>query len=359
MTLSDKRGRVVNLFISYARVDKPQTEDWITKHLRIASHDVWIDDRIEGGQNWRQVLLEKISSSDAVLFVMTPESVQSESCEWEIEQALLHNKPIIPIRLQAETPIPDNLKHLQAVDFTKGATPEAVKRLLSAIETLRVTPVTAPYRHKGKAAWKSFTNIARVIAALFSVVVGLAAIFSVLPQRTQDEFFVWIGLITAQPPTATITASPAITMTPLSITIAAIPISSTATLGFTETAFPINTVLPTETPSPTSTDRPAIPATALPASPTAPTPTTAAQSNILCEARIVASSAQVLTIVRAMPSSRSPATVGVVPGEAVVVVATSRENSRTVWYQIARPNAQTLGWIDPDDLELSSECPQV
>jgi hypothetical protein len=76
-----------------------------------------------------------------------------------------------------------------------------------------------------------------------------------------------------------------------------------------------------------------------------------------CAATIIQDPSQRLNIVRAAPLTTSPAVVGVTPGETVQVLEESRQNSRIIWYRIARPESDPLGWVEPKYLDFSSSCP--
>jgi len=126
----------MKLFISYAHVDKPIVKSWIVETLVAGGHDVWFDAQLIAGQNWESQLYNAIASSDALVYAISPESNASEWCLWELQQALALNKPIIPVLIQARTPMPsilDDLK-LQFVDFSDGATADAVARLMGGLQ---------------------------------------------------------------------------------------------------------------------------------------------------------------------------------------------------------------------------------
>lgn len=96
----------MRLFISYARVDKALVKDWVVSRLTAGGHEVWFDDRLFAGQGWEQQLSDEIQRSDTLVYCMTPESVNSEWCRWELRKAKEFGKSIIPVLLQARTVIP-------------------------------------------------------------------------------------------------------------------------------------------------------------------------------------------------------------------------------------------------------------
>jgi len=78
----------MRLFISYARVDKALVQDWVVNKLTAGGHEVWFDDRLIAGQGWQQQLSDQIQRNDALVYAMTPESVNSEWCRWELAKAV-------------------------------------------------------------------------------------------------------------------------------------------------------------------------------------------------------------------------------------------------------------------------------
>lgn len=132
----------MRLFICYAHVDKATVKDWIVDRLRAGGHDVWFDDQLVAGQDWAQQLSEQIQRCDAFVYAMSPESVTDEWCQWEFAHAIDLGKPIIPVLLQTNTRLPDNLQRIRYVDFSDGPTGDAVARLMGGLQNL--SPLVIP-----------------------------------------------------------------------------------------------------------------------------------------------------------------------------------------------------------------------
>jgi hypothetical protein len=126
------------IFISYAHVDYPLVVQLVDL-LRAGNHDPWFDHRLVVGRDWKEQLREAIVQCDGFLYALTPESVTSEWCQWEMGEAVKLGKPIIPVLLQAKTQVPDALKRYQYADFSDGQTPIAVARLMSGLTNMAVT----------------------------------------------------------------------------------------------------------------------------------------------------------------------------------------------------------------------------
>ncbi len=126
----------MRLFISYAHVDKTIVQDWIVSKLVAGGHDVWFDTRLVAGQEWKQQLSDEIKRSDALVYCVTPESIASEWCQWELAKAIEFGKPVVPVLMQGRTKISRSLSQLQYVDFSDGPTGDAVARLMEGLQQL-------------------------------------------------------------------------------------------------------------------------------------------------------------------------------------------------------------------------------
>lgn len=148
-------GISMKLFISYAFVDKWQVTE-IVRILRETPHDPWFDHRLIAGQDWQQQLLKAISDCDAFVYVLSPESIDSEWCQWEFAQAAHLRKPIIPILIRFSKDIPPAIASRQYIDCTGGLTFENVARLISGIQAnFTISPnevVKFPNNPKGNPA---------------------------------------------------------------------------------------------------------------------------------------------------------------------------------------------------------------
>ncbi|WP_416896392.1 MAG: TIR domain-containing protein [Minwuia sp.] len=93
--LSDAR-----IFFSYARRDKARAEG-IYEALEAAGLTVYRDtEEILPAEDWRGRLKGLITGADGIVFVMSPNSVRSTVCSWEIETAVEQNKRIIPLVIE-------------------------------------------------------------------------------------------------------------------------------------------------------------------------------------------------------------------------------------------------------------------
>ena len=86
-----------HIFVSYARKDI-SFADKIVQALAERDLDTWIDWKsIPKGEYWEQEIYRGIDEADAFLFLISPDSVQSQMCSKEIARAVKNSKRILPI----------------------------------------------------------------------------------------------------------------------------------------------------------------------------------------------------------------------------------------------------------------------
>lgn len=84
-------------FISYSRKDSEFVSQLLTQ-LKKASIDPWFDlEDLRPATDWKKEILIAIQACQNFVFVISPNSVSSPYCEYELNHALLHNKRLIPI----------------------------------------------------------------------------------------------------------------------------------------------------------------------------------------------------------------------------------------------------------------------
>lgn len=105
-------------FVSYSRADRGMVEP-VVALLRTAPTDVFFDiDTIEPGDDWPDTLDRSLKRASAFVVFWCEHSAASEWVDKEWKCAVLTNKKIIPILLDS-TPLPDQLKKFQWIDFRK------------------------------------------------------------------------------------------------------------------------------------------------------------------------------------------------------------------------------------------------
>lgn len=108
-------NRSLRVFISYARSDCSAFAEELLAGLEAAGFDAFLDRHdIGGGEEWEARLRNLLQQADTVVYVLSPASIVSERCGWEIDLADALSKRIIPV---------------VAIDVPESATPEKLRRL--------------------------------------------------------------------------------------------------------------------------------------------------------------------------------------------------------------------------------------
>lgn len=124
------------LFISYARIDLQKIVE-IVPILRSGGFDPWWDDRIEPGDVFKEVLAERIDASDGIVYMLSPDSVESEWCRWEMDQAYIRKKTLIPILIRKGTKIPDEIGGMHYLDLSEGISLNDVAKLVGKLARIQ------------------------------------------------------------------------------------------------------------------------------------------------------------------------------------------------------------------------------
>lgn len=109
-----------HIFISYSRHDQPYARR-LAEHLIASGYDVWIDDRIDYGSRWAEVIQRAIEDCAALVVIMTPHSRESHWVQTECEYAGQKRKPIFPLLLEGDVFF--RYVSVQSVNVTDGALP--------------------------------------------------------------------------------------------------------------------------------------------------------------------------------------------------------------------------------------------
>jgi hypothetical protein len=132
------------IFIAYSREDREYASH-LASELVKRGLSPWIDDQIVVGADWLQNLEENITSSSAIIVIMTEDSRESEWVRRELGFAMQLNKPIFPILLEGTTPWIE-LIDTQYVDATGGQLPPDIffERLANVSYGRTISPRIPP-----------------------------------------------------------------------------------------------------------------------------------------------------------------------------------------------------------------------
>ncbi|MBK9751500.1 MAG: SUMF1/EgtB/PvdO family nonheme iron enzyme [Chloroflexi bacterium] len=115
-----------HIFISYSKKNRDYARALANKLLD-AGFDVWIDDRIDYGDDWWQVIVKAIRECAAFLVVMTPDSDASKWVQREVTLADHLPKPIFPVLRDGDLLSSDNWSmflRTQYADVRDGSFPK-------------------------------------------------------------------------------------------------------------------------------------------------------------------------------------------------------------------------------------------
>jgi WD40 repeat protein len=134
----------VTVFISYSSRDRDAVED-LTRFLRDdADEQVWMDQRLTGGEAWWQAILEQIRGCEVFIFALSQNSIQSKPCQAELEYAQALGLPILPVQLGAIDSMALNpLATVQTIDY-RTRTRSTATRLILALNRRKAHPQPLP-----------------------------------------------------------------------------------------------------------------------------------------------------------------------------------------------------------------------
>ncbi|MBE9032997.1 TIR domain-containing protein [filamentous cyanobacterium LEGE 11480] len=140
LSLDIEQGAAQNeIFISYSRRDRDFAE-MLSAALQQSGRDPWIDwSDIHPTEDWWMAIEAGIDSATTFLFVISPDSIDSQVCQKEIEYAVQNNKRLVPLlwregfNLEAVHPAISRhnwLSFQESVDFEV-----AFQSLITALDT--------------------------------------------------------------------------------------------------------------------------------------------------------------------------------------------------------------------------------
>ena len=110
------------LFVSYSRKDSENVERLFTALGHDEDFTIFRDtDDILPTEEWKSRLKVLIKASDTLLFALTPNSITSEVCRWELEYAESFNKRIIPVVIEdIDGDVPEIVSKLNYIFLTES-----------------------------------------------------------------------------------------------------------------------------------------------------------------------------------------------------------------------------------------------
>jgi WD40 repeat protein len=107
------------IFVSYSRKDK-EFAGTLSRALQESGRTTWLDEKsVQPTEEWLKAIYSGIEASDYFLFIISPDSVSSETCKNEVRHALANRKRIVPVlhRAVERGSLPDILAR-EWIDFS-------------------------------------------------------------------------------------------------------------------------------------------------------------------------------------------------------------------------------------------------
>src|SRR5208282_3045186 len=111
----------LKVFISYSRKDEWFAQDLVAG-LEAAGFEALLDrHEFAPGEDWEMRLGRLLEAADTIVIVISPDSITSERCAWEVERTAALRKRLLPIvwRRVDESLIPTHLKQLNYIFFDR------------------------------------------------------------------------------------------------------------------------------------------------------------------------------------------------------------------------------------------------
>lgn len=88
---------MAHVFISYHKDSSRAYARKLADHLIKNGFDVWIDDRINYGEDWWKSIDQAIANAGAIIVIMTPDAENSRWVQRELSLSENRNKPVFPL----------------------------------------------------------------------------------------------------------------------------------------------------------------------------------------------------------------------------------------------------------------------
>ena len=112
----------LSVFISYSRKDNEAAER-LRAGLIAREMDAYLDTHdILAGEDWQGRIGQLIARADSVVFLISPDSVASRICDWEVNETERLSKRLLPVvvRDADQETVPGRLKRLNYI-FLRNA----------------------------------------------------------------------------------------------------------------------------------------------------------------------------------------------------------------------------------------------
>ncbi len=154
------------VFVCYAHEDSSIVYPEIV-WLHEQGINLWYDEGISAGKNWRAAIGESLLGASRVLFYISKQSLESDHCDREINLALDKGKEIIPVYLEDVELTPDlmvGLTRVQALHRDQDASYQ--QHLLNALGQTKVDELSIVVPQQQKRSWGLYAGVVLVATVL-------------------------------------------------------------------------------------------------------------------------------------------------------------------------------------------------
>jgi TIR domain len=127
----------MKIFLSYARPDRDFAKE-IVENLRETPHQVWFDEEHIGpGGSWAKQIEGALTSSKAMIVLVSPASMNSKEVRREIDHALLSKNfahRVLPVYVEPTQDVPWFLHSLQGVSVGADRA-KAIRKISSVLDS--------------------------------------------------------------------------------------------------------------------------------------------------------------------------------------------------------------------------------
>ena len=137
----------LKIFVSYARQDEDRVTELAHK-LSVADHEVWFDQKLRGGQNWWDLILDNIEGCDLFIFVVSPSSTRSRACNLEVTYAYDIGRAILPIMVDKTeiTEAPTEVQRINFRDLIDPSDDDWIRIMADVAKEAAARPLPDPWR---------------------------------------------------------------------------------------------------------------------------------------------------------------------------------------------------------------------
>jgi hypothetical protein len=123
-----------DIFLSYSRADHQLAQRFV-EAAATRGVSVWFDDQIEGGENWREKIVEALGSAEALVILFSERSNQSTQLIKELALADNLRKRVVPVLISNCEPRGAYLYELASLNWI-NIHPNPETRLAGLVDTL-------------------------------------------------------------------------------------------------------------------------------------------------------------------------------------------------------------------------------